>query len=268
VDIFHKEKPPITTKKTTPKRPKRSVSLKFNLSRPPNNSRLNLYLVFFGKDSWHYEIAARLIRNLYSGCPDFDSLPGAEYQLLNALTAKKEKMTTLAFPDELASIDLEHENLQHLLYFMLKGGTIKERHFPSFLNFVSFDRKLTNESCKFNLLFISHELLNVILQNESATCEIIEKCNIIWERILYEEENRKNLSKEQCLNRSQIKNYYKLETQRILDSHSLSSLKNHFDYGLGKVGNVLLVCDSQTGLIIREKIPSLSPGSSKRDLES
>jgi hypothetical protein len=146
VDIFHKEKPPITTKKTTPKRPKRSVSLKFNLSRPPNNSRLNLYLVFFGKDSWHYEIAARLIRNLYSGCPDFDSLPGAEYQLLNALTAKKEKMTTLAFPDELASIDLEHENLQHLLYFMLKGGTIKERHFPSFLNFVSFDLKLTNES--------------------------------------------------------------------------------------------------------------------------
>ncbi len=286
-DVKIKAKENLKPDLEVPKQPKppvkkehiyRSTSLKFDRTRPPNNSRLNFYLLFFAKDPkempeecTRYEIAARFLRRLYGACPFFQKIPDAEYRLLSALEEKKEEMHSFLFPDELSSLRLNDENLQTLLITLLKGGQESDGStYPSLLNFISFDRHkfdkktkglqdLTSEMTKINLYFTSPELLYAVFQDQELVDCLVAKREEDWDKILNYEAKRKNnvhTSEVDKVGRKTLKTGLEAYFTQVLKEKNLDPevYKRLIDFSLGKIGNILFVKSEQRGLTFREKI--------------
>ncbi|MFN0065002.1 MAG: hypothetical protein ACKVOH_02060 [Chlamydiales bacterium] len=235
----------------------RSVPLNINRARPPDNARLNLYgLLTDSHPTAHplYEQTAELLRHLYGKQLFFTQVPRAEYRLLDLLIERKEIAKSFFFPDELGSLEFYDETIQKMFYRMLKGNQ-GEGGYPSLLYFLSFDKSCSGNQKRINLMFAHPEILRCLIPDPLALAQLIDYRNSLWEEIEYQEKNRKNLPKEACKNRTQIKRELTEHMERIVTEAKLdwSEIKKRFDFTLGKKGSVLFIQDPQTGLVVREK---------------
>lgn len=256
------------------KPPRRCPPLKIDFDRPPDNSRLNFYLLLFEEEPMtlpkctRYEIAARLMRNLYQDFPFFQQVPEAEYQILNKLKEKKDEMGHFSFPDELGTIALEDERLQEVFYKMLKGGEEKEPY-PSLLHFITFDRtyrentrspdgKLPPNRKKINLFFASPELLSAIFHEKASLNRFLKGRQELIDRIQILEKKRKETcgeALEEGMNRTSIKDKLAGLFKECFPEHEI--YHPLFDFSLSSIGHVLLIKDPITQAIRREKIPKI-----------
>lgn len=256
IDEVEKEKKPSAPQRKSSNSVRRSTSLGFNFARPPNNSRLNLYLLLHEEPHKDYplslyETAARLMRILYGDAKFYT--PNAEYRVLDFLIEHKETTKDFSYPDELATMDLGEPELQAFFYCMLKGAD--ER--PSLLDFITFDKEgLTRERRKINLMFADHRLIEALLNNSQMTENLLAARAALWEEILDQEAHRLERTKEECKGRNQIRNELIAAYKKILLEAGLDyepQYKWVFDLGLGHLGNILFIEDPKTGFVRREK---------------
>lgn len=241
---------------------RRSAPLRFNTSRPPNNSRLNFYLLLFpehqlkaAKNYSLYEVAARLMQILYGEHPLFQSIPGAERRILNRLLAQKEKAAQFTTPDELSSLPMEDTALQDLFYTLLTGT----EDLPPLLNYITFDRgdaPLSGQRAKINLMSADPALLMAIFDNQQITDHVVAIRDALWEEIFDQEEHRLERTTETCKTRSQIKDILEEKVHLVFAEYGLNADRYKsgvFDYGLGDLGSILFLEDPLTGTMIRKK---------------
>lgn len=276
-------------KKTTPTKKstiRRSPELKFDLDRPPDNSRLNFYLLLFqeeenSQERTLYSIAASLMKKLYGQCAFFQKIPHAELLILDQLIAKKEETDKFEYPDELANISIGDEQLQQIFCEMLKGGQTQEgTTYPSLLLFITFDKDYFNKTSKslkelrgprtrINFLFAPPPLLDAIFENKRVVDALLTMRSKMWERIFAYEKRRKQsiepLSLEEKLGRGEITKDLKEQFALILDECQCDakSYASLFDFTLGDTGHILILTDPITDLLIREKIPKPRPPEDK-----
>lgn len=231
--------------------PRRSRALGFNLDRPPNNSRLNFYQL--APMTPLYDVTARLIRQLYAGAPFFDKVPQAEERLLAALIAQKENSEKFLFPDELANLKFDDEEIQTLFHLMLKGHDQR----PSLLHFITFDKITSTKggSSKINFMFADERILRAVVDNDAAWEELVALRQKLLEEMIAQEEKRQAKSEEKGKNRSEYKKQLTDAFDAIVANAGLSpNVKSMFDFTLRTPGNVIFVTDEESGIVLREKI--------------
>ncbi len=229
---------------------KNSTSLNFNHIRPPNNSRLNFFLLLSSSEkAFHYETAAILMRSLYGKMDFFNKIPNAEFEILDALIAKKDETLNFTYPDELATIDLSNHDLQKIFVAMLKGGN----GYPSLLHYITFDSKGSSFQQKVNFMFLSPELLYAICPKASLATDLLTLQEQAWVEINYQEQNKTEF--EECKGRTELKkDLLEAFTQTVqkadIDTDAFVKL---FDFSLGKPGNILFIKDIASNIVQREK---------------
>lgn len=223
----------------------KSATLKYNTARPPNNSRLNFYLLIQEEDPFYYDVAARLIRNLYQQCSFFT--PKVEYELLDALIEHKNLMQGFLYPDELGTVQLNNEKLQNVLYHLLKGDEA-----PSLLNYITYDSEGSRTQKKINLLFASQALLEAIFDNTQLTTRLEALIGQLWVNI---EEQKDEALNPEPLTRTKIRQQLQEQFDELISKTSFpEAIKKEFDFTLGKSGNILFIENPMTGNAIRKKI--------------
>lgn len=239
-------KPRLGPSSSPQKKKKNSTRLNFNTFRPPNNSRLNFCLLIQEGDDFYYEVAARLMRNLYSETSYYT--PHVEYRILDALIQHKDEMINFCYPDEMCCIDLEDIRLQETFCAMLKGVEA-----PSLLNFITCDSNTNRNQKKINLLFASPELLEAIFDNVSLCARLDLLLKEVWASI----DNETHLVENDArLTRTKIRQTL---TNRFDDLFGTVQLGNqearkYFDFTLGTRGNILFLTDPTTNLLTRKKL--------------
>lgn len=254
------EETPFETDSSSAK--KYAKALGVNAARPPNNSRLNFYTLLhkephkgLPKEFSLYQVTACLMRSLY-GKETFFQTPDVEYHLLDKLIEKKEA-APFTSPDQLCELDLEDENLQKVLYHMLKGT----QSAPSLLNYITFDP--INSTCqarKINLLFAPSAIIHAIFPEGNIAEQLLARRDSILAAIEFQEANRLKLPIEACKGRMKFKKEIKQVIDEILTDAGLQPkkyLEQVFDYGLGKPGTILFIKHDKTGFVTREKYTPL-----------
>lgn len=231
---------------------RRSAPLGFNLTRPPNNARLNFYALLHKKPSGPFslrETVARLMRSLYTGAKFFDAVPQIEYHILEAL--KDQETENFKYPDELGILEFENENVQKVFYAMLKGAEGR----PSLLNFITFDKEGSSNMKKVNLMFAAPCIIEALFEDPKISAQLIALRDAQWEEILDQEAHRLERTKEECKGRREFKKELKEGYERILSEAGLDSKQYNtaLDISLGKLGNTLFIEDPITGFVRREK---------------
>ncbi len=223
-------------------------SLDYDPERPPNNSRINFYLVLHGTlhkdlppESTPYKMAARLMRILYGSAPFYYA--GAEREILDKLLEKKSESEGFYSPDQLSSIAMDHPKLQHLFYAMLKGSD----GYPPLLDFITYDEEGSREMQKINLMFASEEVVRAAIDHPHLAERLLAMRNQTWTAISEQSEGQ---------NRTYFKTNLTEEFKKNLDSLGLNfeNYKWLFDLSLGKKGTILFKTDPKTGLTHRQKI--------------
>lgn len=227
----------------------KSAPLNYDHARPPNNSRLNLYLLMSDdhpKAHPLYETTAALLRSLYGGHTFFQEVPRAEYALLNTLIDHQEEAKSFFFADELGSLRFKEPKVQHLFYRMLKGSF----DYPSLLHFITYDKNCNTNQKKVNFMFAPEEVLTALISDPICAEKLLAFRQALWQQIDEQEANRAQLSKEQVKNRTHFKNLLTDYFKEVANTE-LSAL---FDFSLGKKGQIIFVEDPTTGIVSREKI--------------
>lgn len=272
--------------KKEPKK-RRCTPLKIDCTRPPDNSRLNFYLLLFATEDANLtplqctrsQVAARLMRLLYENCSFFNAVPHAEYRILEALDEKKEKMRNFDFPDEMGSIQFENKAIQEIFYHMLKGGQQDDgTPYPSLLDFITFDKDyynaqdrdiklLTSYRTKINLFFASKELLTAVIQEPHLVTKLSDEIDLLWKKIWeFEKARKESASTVEPLQRGKLKKDLEIIFARLFAEGNKDPelYKKLFDFGLGEIGHILIIEDPETKLTIREKIPKIHKQSSEK----
>ncbi len=240
------------------------ASLGINTSRPPDNSRINFWLLLHTQDQVLHGITARLIRKLYGNHPLFAHTPHLEHQLLDAMIVAKEKTRGITTPDEMLKLQFDHPKIAEAFYFIMRGGCDNEgRTYPSFLYYITFNPAPKGEHKKINLMFASHELLEVIFENHEVTKRVLSAREELWDIIENQETNRKVMDKGEAFNRTLLKRMLKETFENILNKSHQEHLKELFDLTLSKEGNFLIVYDPKTQITVREKVTVVYPALQK-----
>lgn len=269
-DDEKKEKKPPDQADREPKEKKapskrKSAPLRFCCTRPPNNSRLNAYLLLHKpprntpKGFSLYEVAARLLRLLYQNEEFFQRVPDIEYRILDALISKKEETLEFSTPDELSAISLEDETLQSAFYQMLRGT----KRSASLLNFLTFDQgekgPIKGQRRKINLMFADPMLLYAIFPDGHVADEILRVREKIWKEIFEQEAYRNEWPPEKIKNRKAFKGDLERGLTEILSQQGLSAKKyksSVFDLGLGELGSIIFLEDQVMGKLERQRYKS------------
>ena len=223
----------------------KSAPLNYDHGRPPNNSRINFYLLMSESDPTAnalYEQTARLIRNLYAHESYFNEIPNLEYKLLDTLVQYKEDAKKFFFADELGGLAFKDKQLQRTFLKMLKGS-------PPLLHYITFDTHCNGNQKKLNFMFAPSEILTVAIPNFEIYQKVLSFRNELWETIDAQEANRKELSKDTVKNRT----YFKAELTDFLEGLE-PGLSKKFDMTLGKKGGVIFVQDPVSRIVKRERI--------------
>lgn len=236
-------------------------SLKIDLHRPPDNSRLNLYLLVEGKEfqatpeELHRPLLfQKLLDLLYADFPPFQQIPDASLQLLTHLTQAKDQIQELQNPEELATIDLEDPSLQELLYLLLRGEGC-----PSLLEYVTLRQPHTDRSyreMKLNLYFCKPELLSIIFENDALAFELHKIRSELLQEALLQEENRLEMAFRDGQNRTYFDKALKIAFSDLMMRHGLNEKEVTclFEFTLGKMGSLLTYRDEETGLQVRQRL--------------
>lgn len=231
-----KEEKPKKADKPATKR-KKSIDLNFDRNRPPNNSRLNFFLLLHANDDKEAplkrdEIAAALMRRLYGEMDFFKEIPGLENKILEAMHSQMKNTETFTAPDQLTSLEFEDKKVQEAFYQMVSKD-------PSLLYYITFDKETHHPKNKINLMFVPPELLEAIFAREPHIIgQLLAARQTLWERILYEEEHREEPNSDFCLTRGKIAELIAGEYKKIVSDESYTKL---FDFTLGHPGTVLFI---------------------------
>lgn len=244
-------------------RQKRYRLLEIPFSRPPNNSRFNLYSLLkespenYGDPSSAYAIFARLLQGLYV---QSELIPqGAEYRVIEALLAQKDEIISRA--RELGSDCLETvvlpEEEAGWLYKMLKGTKTTR----SLLHFLNYEEKNTNQG-RLNLLFTDPVILQAFINDSKAYSELERVRQEVWESARQQELAIKAYGQAAALEIFKTRTDFCTElqdkTQVILHRYDLLSLLNKkvFDYTLGTAGDYIFVVDPENEGVNRSRCVS------------
>lgn len=254
--------PKKTVNITTGKKHKlRLLSIPF--SRPPNNSRFNLYAFLQESPeerantvSW-YAIFARLLKRVYV---DAGQIPeGTEYKILEALLSKKEEILeggSRLGEDTLSILTLPVTEAK-LLYTILRGS----KQAPSLLNFLCYEEK-PKGYCKLNLLFADPLLLQAVVNHPEAYEKIRSAREEVWHAVKYQEQAIQEQGQAAALEFFKTRTDFRIELRdkiHILLSHyHLLDLLNKklFDYTLGSAGDYAYLTHPETGEVIRSRCHS------------
>ncbi|WP_213358261.1 hypothetical protein [Chlamydiifrater phoenicopteri] len=244
----------------------RKYSLRVPFTRPPNNSRLNLYALLEETTeqrenllSW-YSIFLRFLNNAYVKTGVLN--PGDEKFLVEALLEHKEKILQEAeegVPDIIATLEFGDPTLQRCWYQMLKGTD----QVPSILNYVNYSSKKST-AYKLNLLFMDPLLLEAIIDHSEAFDRLDALRSQVWVAVKQQEIAIKERGREALLegfrNRTDFRIELKEKTESLLRGYYLIDLldKKIFDYTLGSQGDFLFLVDSETGWVTRCRCSSTS----------
>ncbi|WP_213318910.1 hypothetical protein [Chlamydiifrater volucris] len=245
---------------------RRNYSLRVPFTRPPNNSRLNVYALLEEPPecreshlSW-YSIFLRFLRNAYVNSGVLPS--GEDKILVETLLEKKEEILRKAeegVPDVIATLEFDNPVLQKSWYQILKGTD----QIPSILNYINYSSKKSS-AYKLNLLFMDPLLLSAIVDNSEAFDRLDALRTQIWQTVKQQEIAVKERGREALLegfrNRTDFRIELKEKTEGLLRDYYLIDLldKKIFDYTLGSQGDFLFVVDSETGWITRCRCSSTS----------
>jgi hypothetical protein len=257
------ENPP----KREPKRHKENTSvrrigrLNINTSRPPDNSRLNIYTLLHKEPHSHlpkefslYETLARLMRSLYGNSPFFNEIPQVEYHILDSLIEKKEKTENFKTPDELGTLTFDNPRVQAVFLQMLKGT----KEASSLLNYITFDQidSTQTQSRKINLLFADALILKAIFPEGEIVAKLLARREKIWAEIIDQEEHRLERTEDEGKRRGQYGDDLEAALEEVLTSEGrdFSKYKTYvFDCTLSEPGNVIFLLDPLTQTLIRQK---------------
>lgn len=236
------------------------ASLDIDLTRPPNNARLNLYLVlhYYPKESGVRETLVSLLRNLYGEFTFFKEIPDLEHKLVEWLFEHKEQTAFFKTPDELGSLQLEDPHLQRVFYTLLKGTT----EIPSLLSYITFDKDIgKTDRCrtrKINLLFAPFPLVEALFSNTLLTSMVLSLRENYLQAILEQEQNRLHIPQEKGKNRSQFAKEFKAAFQELCNKNNLDFelYKKILDFTLGEKGTVFFL-KHKTGGVSREPLALL-----------
>lgn len=131
----------------------------------------------------YYELAARLMRQLYDNQSFFHALPKMEYRILDALRqAYQEQKETKhgfqgppALSEHLGSFVLHDAVLQQAWQKMLIGYKDQKNGYPSLLDYMTV--KSADE--RINLPFAREEVLNALFENPELVRRLIEDRNYL-----------------------------------------------------------------------------------------
>lgn len=248
------------------KKKRRLRLLKVPFSRPPNNSRYNLYALLTEApekqkedSSWH-AIFLRLLTILYvdTGYIAKD----APKQLVSALLAQKDHILARAEQDGeevLATLTLP-EAEGRILYNLLRGTP----KIPSLLHFVHYEKQ---QAPKVNLLFASPEFLQAILVHPEAYQDILSLREQILSMAQHQEQEIQQQGQAAALDLFRTRTDFRMElrdrTQILLSQYNLLPILNKkiFDYTLGTEGNYFFLTDPETGIVHRCRCPLATPSS-------
>ncbi|ANH78621.1 hypothetical protein [Candidatus Chlamydia sanziniae] len=244
--------------KVATKKKQRYRLLQVPFSRPPNNSRYNLYALltespadYQNPTSW-YAIFVRLLKHVYVDTGYVS--PGSEYVITEALIHKKEEilLNALKFgPDIIETLTLPTEEAE-ILYKMLRGSAKTQ----SLLNFLHYE-ETTLGNCKLNLIFMDSLLLEAVINHPIAYQEIAALRNGIWDTVKRQELAIQEHGQAAALELFKTRTDFRLElrdkTQVLLSRYDLLPLLNKklFDYTLGSAGDYLFLVDPESGTISR-----------------
>ncbi|MEF9519629.1 hypothetical protein SBV45_01870 [Chlamydia crocodili] len=258
---------PKKTAKVATKKKRKYRLLKVPFSRPPNNSRFNLYALmqespehYADAASWH-AIFVRLLKRVYvdTGCVP----PGSEYAITEALLSKRAEILeggkkfgadvieTLTLPSQEADT----------LYIMLRGS----KKTQSLLNFLHYEEK-SQGLIKVNLVFADSLLLEAIVDHPVACQELETFRGGIWESVKRQEQSIQEHGEAAALELFKTRTDFRMElrdkTQVLLSQYDLLPLLNKkiFDFTLGSAGDYIYLIDPETGAVSRCRC---SPKSSK-----
>lgn len=229
--------------------PGKSAPLNYDHARPPNNSRLNLYLLMndeHPKAHYLYESTADLLRQLYGSQDFFKEIPHVEYALLNTLIEHREKAEHFFFADELGSLHFKDTHLQRIFYKMLKGSP----DYPSLLHFITFDAHCGKNQRKVNFMFAPQEVIVALITDQHLCQKLLNYREALWAQIEEQEKNRHQLSSEAVKNRT----FFKTELMNFFKENADKEIYQLFDYSLGKKGSIVYVQDPISGIVSRERI--------------
>ncbi|SPN73933.1 hypothetical protein C10C_0790 [Chlamydia serpentis] len=237
--------------------------LQVPFTRPPNNSRYNLYSLlseapeqYSNKTSW-YSIFVRLLRHVYVDTGNVP--PGSEYLVTDALISKKEEIIEggpKLGPDIIETLTLPGKEAE-ILYKMLKGSSTSQ----PLLNFLHYEEKNLNQ-CKLNLIFMDPLLLEAVIDHPAAYQEISLLREGIWEAVKRQEHAIQEHGQAAALELFKTRTDFRLELrdkmQLLLSRYDLLPILNKkmFDYTLGSTGDYLFLVDPDSKAISRCRCPS------------
>ncbi|ANG66006.1 hypothetical protein [Chlamydia gallinacea] len=244
--------------KVVTKKQRKYRLLNVPFSRPPNNSRFNLYAML-QECSGNYEdpaswrsIFIRLLKRVYvdTGCVP----QGSEYIVTEALLNKKEEIIeggrkfgadvieTLTLPTQEANI----------LYTMLRGS----KNVQPLLNFLHYEEK-SQGNYKLNLIFMDPIFLEAVIDHPRAYRELETLRGSIWESVKRQEQAIQQHGESAVLELFKTRTDFRMElkdkTQILLAQYDLLPLLNKkvFDYTLGSAGDYIYLIHPETGVVSR-----------------
>jgi hypothetical protein len=235
-------------------RQKRYRLLEVPFSRPPNNSRFNLYSLLkespedYGDTYSAYSIFSRLLHTLYVQTGIIPQ--GAEDRVIRALLDQKDIIITRAREqgaDSIETLVLPSEEAGWL-YAMLKGTKTSR----SLLHFLHYEEKNTNKG-RLNLLFADPVILQAFVSDPRAYAELEHVRQEVWASARQQELAVKTYGQAAALEFFKTRTDFRTElqdkTQVILHRYDLLVLLNKkvFDYTLGTAGDYIFVLDPENG---------------------
>lgn len=252
---------PSTSEGASPQ--KRNRSLNLDMSRPPDNSRINLYAILLEPEasrqeplSW-FSILSRLLVQKYLVKETLKEYTSEDVnKLLFDIIKNKQKLLELSLrnpsPDILFELSPEDKRLSKLLNHLLIGG----EDFPSLLCFLDCTPKKSINFCKLNFLFLDSYILETIFLKSSLLRALQEIQQKVFNEVLEREKDFRHVPSHQALKtRSEFKSELKeMVSKALLDSdYNVLLEKNFFDFSLGKIGGYFLIKGTQEYSISRFK---------------
>ncbi|AAP05681.1 hypothetical protein [Chlamydia caviae] len=253
------------TAKVATRKKRKYRLLKVPFSRPPNNSRFNLYALmqespeeYADPASWH-AIFVRLLRRVYV---DTGSVPpGSEYAITEALLSKRAEILEggkMFGPDVIETLTLPSQEAD-ILYTMLRGSKTTQ----SLLNFLHYEEKAQG-LIKLNLIFADPLLLEAVVDHSVACQELEALRGGIWESVKRQEQSIQEHGEAAALELFKTRTDFRMElrdkTQVLLSQYDLLALLNKkvFDFTLGSAGDYIYLTDPETGAVSRCRCSSKS----------
>ncbi|QVE49465.1 hypothetical protein SBV42_01650 [Chlamydia crocodili] len=249
---------PKKTAKVATKKKRKYRLLKVPFSRPPNNSRFNLYALmqespeqYTDAASWH-AVFVRLLKRVYvdTGCVP----PGSEYAITEALLSKRTEILEGGKkfgPDVIETLTLPSQEAD-ILYTMLRGSKTTQ----SLLNFLHYEEK-SQGLIKLNLIFADPLLLEAVVDHPVACRELEALRGGIWESVKRQEQSIQEYGEAAALELFKTRTDFRMElrdkTQVLLSQYDLLPLLNKkiFDFTLGSAGDYIYLIDPETGAVSR-----------------